>query len=151
LILSSTLGAIRIHNSQLNGANSRQSIGSVQLYVTERLFVRANLRHALDMLSQPPSKFGFPCQRYIWIDSICINQKDSTEKNAKVSVVADIYQTAARFLVWIGGMGEFSDDAFSALHQLSVIPTNAHEMVRADDWWSHEDVFPSKLGIESPL
>jgi hypothetical protein len=114
------------------------------------LFVRANPRHALDMLSQPPSKFGFPCQRYIWIDSICINQKDSNEKNAQVSVMADIYQMAVRAKLWIGGMDEFSDDAFSALNQLSVIPPNAHEMVRADDWWDHEKVFPSKLGIESP-
>jgi hypothetical protein len=69
------------------------------------LFVRANLRRALNVLSQPQSGIGFPRQRYMWIDSICINQKDNTEKNAQVSLMADIYQTARGVLVWIGGVG----------------------------------------------
>jgi hypothetical protein len=113
-------------------------------------FVRANLRHALNVLSQPQSGIGFPRQRYIWIDSICVNQKDNTEKNAQVLLMADIYQMARGVLVWIGGVDEFSDDAFSALKQLSGMPSNAHQLITTEDWWNQEDAFRSKLGIQPP-
>lgn len=114
------------------------------------LFVKSNLRHALNVLSQPQSGIGFPRQRYIWIDSICINQKDNTEKNAQVLVMADIYQLAKAVLVWIGGADEFSDDAFSALKQLSGMPSNAHKFITAEDWLNQKDAFRSKLGIQPP-
>jgi Heterokaryon incompatibility protein (HET) len=84
------------------------------------------------VLSESPTEFGFPRQKYIWIDSVCINQKDGTEKNEQVSVMADIYQIATRVLVWIVGMDEFNDNASSALNQLSVIQLNGHKMVTTE-------------------
>lgn len=41
--------------------------------------------------------------RIVWIDSICINQRDNQEKNHQVSMMQDIYQSATRVLVWLGG------------------------------------------------
>ena len=41
--------------------------------------------------------------RFIWLDSICINQGDYEEKNRQVQAMRDIYARAGRVLVCLGG------------------------------------------------
>jgi hypothetical protein len=38
----------------------------------------------------------------IWIDFICINQKDETEKTNQIAMMKDIYSAAGRVLIWLG-------------------------------------------------
>ncbi|KAF2125010.1 HET-domain-containing protein, partial [Dothidotthia symphoricarpi CBS 119687] len=40
--------------------------------------------------------------RTLWIDAICINQEDSTERNQQVSLMGKIYSLAKQVLVWLG-------------------------------------------------
>ena len=40
--------------------------------------------------------------RTLWIDSICINQADRSEKRQQVSMMGRIYKKATRLLVWLG-------------------------------------------------
>lgn len=40
--------------------------------------------------------------RYFWIDFICINQSDITEKETQVRQMGSIYADAAKVLVWLG-------------------------------------------------
>lgn len=40
--------------------------------------------------------------RNLWIDSICINQSDNTEKSREVGRMRDIYARAKQVLVWVG-------------------------------------------------
>ncbi|RTE81732.1 hypothetical protein BHE90_003736 [Fusarium euwallaceae] len=40
--------------------------------------------------------------RRLWVDAICINQKDDEERSTQVSKMADIYQKAQRALVYLG-------------------------------------------------
>lgn len=40
--------------------------------------------------------------RYLWIDYVCINQSDITEKEFQVRQMGSIYADAARVLVWLG-------------------------------------------------
>ncbi|KAL9116139.1 MAG: hypothetical protein Q9227_000508 [Pyrenula ochraceoflavens] len=40
--------------------------------------------------------------RLIWIDAICINQKDTLEKQSQVSAMYDIYRHCTRVVVWLG-------------------------------------------------
>ncbi|QDS68084.1 hypothetical protein FKW77_010001 [Venturia effusa] len=40
--------------------------------------------------------------RYLWIDAVCINQKDMDEKNQQVEMMAEIYGKAKRVCVWLG-------------------------------------------------
>src|SRR3990170_3964687 len=37
--------------------------------------------------------------RYIWIDSICVNQDNIEERNAQVSKMTEIYENASRVIV----------------------------------------------------
>ncbi|UPK93210.1 hypothetical protein LCI18_004145 [Fusarium solani-melongenae] len=41
-------------------------------------------------------------QRRIWVDAICINQRDDSERNAQVAKMAQIYTHCRRVLVYLG-------------------------------------------------
>lgn len=47
----------------------------------------------------------------IWIDAICINQKDNNEKSHQISLMRDIYGKAKRVLIWLGDKTDESDEA----------------------------------------
>ncbi|KAK0713342.1 heterokaryon incompatibility protein-domain-containing protein, partial [Lasiosphaeria miniovina] len=51
--------------------------------------------------------------RCLWIDAVCINQACIKEKNAQVSMMADIYSNARTVLVWLGAGNEDSEKAIS--------------------------------------
>jgi hypothetical protein len=58
--------------------------------------VTLNLYSALRHLRLPD------CPRRIWIDALCINQADLTEKSVQVKNMGRIYQIASRTLIWLG-------------------------------------------------
>ena len=74
--------------------------------------VRPNLHAALNQLRLPDRP------RRLWIDAICINQDDNHEKNAQVSLMADVYSRAESVCVWLG---EASPDSNLALNFISRI------------------------------
>ncbi|RBR24704.1 uncharacterized protein FIESC28_02477 [Fusarium coffeatum] len=41
-------------------------------------------------------------ERILWIDAVCINQQDNTEKGHQVQSMAKIYAKATRVIVWLG-------------------------------------------------
>ncbi|KAH8748324.1 heterokaryon incompatibility protein-domain-containing protein [Hyaloscypha finlandica] len=41
--------------------------------------------------------------KYFWIDAVCINQKDNTEKSSQLPLMKDIYSKASRTVVWLTG------------------------------------------------
>ncbi|KIN03035.1 hypothetical protein OIDMADRAFT_27504 [Oidiodendron maius Zn] len=56
-----------------------------------------------------PNLFDALCQLekhgqdgYIWIDAICINQKDDTECSSQVALMDTIYKTSSKTIVWLG-------------------------------------------------
>jgi hypothetical protein len=46
-----------------------------------------------------------------WIDSICINQEDATERSSQVKLMNSIYSRAASTTVWLGQSSKDSDKA----------------------------------------
>ncbi|KAF1995138.1 HET-domain-containing protein, partial [Amniculicola lignicola CBS 123094] len=40
--------------------------------------------------------------RYLWIDAICINQRDTAEKSQQVAMMGQIYTSAEDVLIWLG-------------------------------------------------
>jgi len=71
--------------------------------------ITANLYSALQQLR--PVK----APRYLWIDALCIDQINDSEKSHQVQLMGDIYKRAARVLVWLGEAYEDSDLAFHIL------------------------------------
>ena len=64
----------------------------------------------------------------IWVDSICINQEDLTERGAQTSRMRSIYRQADLVRVWLGDSGEEGDLAWTLLQDLD----NASEAIIND-------------------
>ena len=72
----------------------------------EYLEVTPNLHAALSQLRDST----FP--RILWIDAVCINQKDDAEKELQIQSMASIYASAKRTIVWLGEEANGSTEAF---------------------------------------
>ncbi|KAI0166731.1 HET-domain-containing protein [Hypoxylon sp. FL1284] len=40
--------------------------------------------------------------RTLWVDALCINQKDMQERNKQVRLMGDLYRRAAKTIIWLG-------------------------------------------------
>jgi hypothetical protein len=40
--------------------------------------------------------------RTLWVDTLCINQKDNNERNTQVQMMARIYEKAIKVVIWLG-------------------------------------------------
>ncbi|KAH8747408.1 heterokaryon incompatibility protein-domain-containing protein, partial [Hyaloscypha sp. PMI_1271] len=54
--------------------------------------------------------------KHIWIDAICINQKNPVERGQQVQLMSEIYQTASQVLIWLGMSNMDSRTAFDFIH-----------------------------------
>ena len=99
------------------------TIDDSSLLVTATLYVALeHLRHA----SQ---------ERKIWIDAVCINQKDIAERNSQVAIMRKIYKNATRVIVWIGPATESSEQAMEFLEMLAT--ARKHRKWYTIDWSKH--------------
>ncbi|ETS77398.1 hypothetical protein PFICI_11272 [Pestalotiopsis fici W106-1] len=62
--------------------------------------VTSNLAAALRRLRTPAQ------DRHLWVDAVCINQMDNTEKSHQVNLMRDIYSNAEEGLLWLGDFEE---------------------------------------------
>ncbi|KAE9375893.1 HET-domain-containing protein [Stipitochalara longipes BDJ] len=56
--------------------------------------------------------------RTVWIDSICIDQTEVSEKNHQLGLMAQIYTQAERVVIHLGESSDDSDSAIGWLHQI---------------------------------
>ncbi|KAK0669937.1 heterokaryon incompatibility protein-domain-containing protein [Cercophora samala] len=57
--------------------------------------------------------------RRLWIDAICINQKDKTERNHQVHHMGQIFKGASRVLAWLGPASSGTDKAFDLIRAVT--------------------------------
>ncbi|KAK1689361.1 heterokaryon incompatibility protein-domain-containing protein [Colletotrichum godetiae] len=81
--------------------------------INEVIFkVRENLWHALQRLAHIANndencisrqkKSGTVLPKYFWVDAVCINQDDNSERGHQVGLMKDIFSTAHFVISWIG-------------------------------------------------
>ncbi|KAK3367680.1 heterokaryon incompatibility protein-domain-containing protein [Podospora didyma] len=63
--------------------------------------------------------------RWIWIDAVCINQKDLEEKKTQVDMMGAIYRTAERVIVWLDDKELTHTQVTEATYLLEVINFNS--------------------------
>ncbi|KAF2724283.1 HET-domain-containing protein, partial [Polychaeton citri CBS 116435] len=78
-----------------------------------RMQITGNLDSALRAAREPHSKLR------IWVDAVCINQHDNTEKAVQVAEMASTYRDATSVLGWLGQDGEHTNEALDYLKQLA--------------------------------
>lgn len=81
----------------------------------------------------------------IWIDSICINQEDTSEKTAQIPLMKDIYTKASRVLVWLGDGDECTDQAIAKIKSVDTWPRSLKKTHTQDDINSLATFFASVL------
>ncbi|KAJ4024578.1 hypothetical protein NW752_003145 [Fusarium irregulare] len=71
----------------------------------------------------------------IWIDALCINQSDQTERSAQVSVMNQIYGSASRVIVWLGKVTPELEAGVKAAARLGTesVP-HTIRMIRTQTW-----------------
>lgn len=67
--------------------------------------------------------------RRMWIDAICINQRNNHEKGSQVSLMAEIYQNAVQVIAWLG---EEIENFEGAARLMKTIPKI---LPSAPDYW----------------
>ena len=78
------------------------------------LRIRSNLKECLQRFGGSDKQF----ERPLWIDAICIDQEDISEKNVQVKIMGEIFSAAKLVLVWLGmqdGPGGSLTEAASTL------------------------------------
>ena len=116
------------------------TIERISLTRTQRLSVTQNLAEALRYLRFQDKP------RVIWIDAICVDQRNQKERSCQVQRMADIYRNAERVLVWIGPARYDSALAIETLSTLSSrieVDWNLYEMKSGageDSHWADREV-----------
>lgn len=78
-----------------------------------KIQVTCNLAFALRDLRSPT------CELRIWIDALCINQSDPSERSEQIKAMGFIYRKANQVLVWLGNDNPHMTLAIDLLHKLS--------------------------------
>lgn len=69
------------------------------IYIDSRAFsVSPRVNEILYLMS------SYQDDRFLWIDSICINQKDDKERSNQVSLMKEIYRQASKVVIWLDGV-----------------------------------------------
>ncbi|KAN0089924.1 Heterokaryon incompatibility protein (HET) domain containing protein [Hyaloscypha variabilis] len=91
----------------------RRQRRAMQLGSSARMFsATENLIVALRHLRYPDRT------RTLWVDALCINQKDEREKSLQVGIMGSIYRQAERVLIWLGPARDQSDLVFRYINDL---------------------------------
>jgi hypothetical protein len=58
----------------------------------------------------------------LWVDAICINQKDQVERSQQVAKMADIFRNASLVRIWLGPGDETSTAALAFIEEMLNLP-----------------------------
>lgn len=87
--------------------------------------VLKNVLALLRMLCSTPSGAFNLAEDWFWIDSICINQENLSERTSQVKLMGQIYRQANATIVWLT---EGSDDTNTAMELLLHLAKRRHEL-----------------------
>ena len=68
----------------------------------------------------------------IWVDAICMNQADISEKNSQLPLMRHIYSRCRQVIIWLGTTAHDSDLAFDHLRLVSELDATVH--ARGGSW-----------------
>ncbi|KAJ8133102.1 hypothetical protein O1611_g520 [Lasiodiplodia mahajangana] len=63
---------------------------------------------------------------WLWIDAICINQNDLSERNTQVSLMSRIFRHAHLVIVWLGPMDDFCEPALELMTEVAKAGISGH-------------------------
>lgn len=96
------------------------------------LFVTRNSKDAIDHIKRNFDKHGplFGNTSHLWVDAICINQKNLNERAEQVNLMARIFSTANGAHIWLGKSLARTKRAVELIQYLSQIPSQWFKFMR---------------------
>ncbi|KAJ8106124.1 hypothetical protein OPT61_g9749 [Boeremia exigua] len=64
---------------------------------------------------------------YLWVDALCIDQSNITERSHQVHIMGEIYTTAKHIFIWLGPEDESTGLAFELMKDLSSMKPSERE------------------------
>ena len=104
--------------------------------------IQQNLFHALRALRLRDA------ERILWVDAVCINQNDNTERSSQVQLMRQIYQSSIRVVVWLGEHAQDSEQGVELLLQIQRLAVENDENVNVQAKALSPEDLP-KLGLPS--
>jgi len=98
------------------GTQDRDQDVKIKSQANRVIAVTPSLHAALERLHSSDE------QRLLWIDQLCINQENLTEREDQVARMRDIYRKAKRAVVWLGEHEGDTDLLRDMYDQLSFLP-----------------------------
>jgi hypothetical protein len=112
-------------------------------------------RNLYDFLCRWRKTNSDSCKEYIWIDAICINQADPTERGSQIGLMRDIYSSAKSVIVWLGEENKHTLAVVDLIQRLPSIPmdrlrtinpldlanTRTKAMMQLGDWKGCAELF----------
>ena len=98
---------IKVKTSGVNASQSTHRVVTAMRNVVspKAFYITRNLEQALRRFRETNDTV------ILWIDALCINQKDKDEKSQQVARMAEIYSRASSVLIWLGEEYEDSQTA----------------------------------------
>lgn len=79
----------------------------------DAIYIKASCEAALQQLRLEESP------RLLWVDSVCINQRDDAEKSQQLSIIVPIFARATQVVAYLGDSTEAQRIVFSCLREIS--------------------------------
>ena len=110
----------------------------------EYIPITDNCRDALVQIRHSYGRGWYPSSKTrIWVDAICINQRDDEEKAYQIPLMEDIYGSANQVLIWLGKDSESSD---IAMHYISKASLGQSSPLLGARWKSFpRSMYPSEV------
>jgi hypothetical protein len=97
--------------------------GNSQILVDGHPFeVTRNLELALKRIRQSTATVT------LWVDAICIDQSNLAERNEQVKLMAEVYSTTERVIVWLGEGADDSDLAIDLIKAWAALESSSFEV-----------------------
>lgn len=89
----------------------------------------------------------------LWVDAICINQRDKKERGHQVAQMRYVYEAAEEVFIWLGEGDEETSNLIKAVHSIDEKAKRAGPRANYKDWTKRcEELMLKELGSpESPL
>ncbi|KAN0115292.1 Heterokaryon incompatibility protein (HET) domain containing protein [Hyaloscypha variabilis] len=85
-----------------------------ELYIEHRRYpITENLDYALRYLRHRDKN------RVLWVDALCINQRNTIERNDQVTMMRDIYQNCSAAIAWLGPLQKLDEDEMECIEWAS--------------------------------
>ncbi|KAF5011450.1 hypothetical protein FDECE_2439 [Fusarium decemcellulare] len=84
--------------------------------------------------------------RDLWIDGLCINQGDMSERSSQVTMMGNIYRNAAGVVVWLGSATKTTARTFDLMERIVAV-TQSHELCSLDTYIMSQKDFLQACGL----